>query len=135
MRQGCPLSRWSGADGHCQWCDGAVPAGRRRVWCQDACRRAWERNHLWRHARIHARKRAGYRCTRAGCEALRMDVEVNHRTPRDGAGYGPGCHHHQDPDEHGRGGLEALCHAHHVEVTNAQRTARRDQRRASATLA
>ena len=44
--------------------------------------------------------------------------------PVNGQGYGPGCHHHLQPDSTGRGGLEVLCHAHHAEITAAQATAR-----------
>ncbi|GAB2733494.1 HNH endonuclease [Nocardioides pakistanensis] len=118
-RTPCPLGEWTGTPGNCNWCDKPIPAGgRRRTWCSDPCRRVWERNHIWRRARIYARKRAKYRCSRTGCAAPRMDVEINHIVPRNGAGYGPGCHHHQT-------NLEALCHDHHVEVTNAQRAARK----------
>jgi len=53
-----------------------------------------------------------------------MDLEIHHITARVGGGYGPGCHHHQAPSPDGTGGLEALCHAHHVAVTNAQRADR-----------
>lgn len=41
-------------------------------------------------------------------------LEVNHKTPRQGKGYGPGCHHH--PDE-----LETLCRPCHVDETTRQR--------------
>lgn len=54
---------------------------------------------------------------------------MNHLEPRDGKGYGPGCHHHLLPDRAGRGGLEVLCHVHHAEVTSAQATARALSRR------
>ncbi len=46
-------------------------------------------------------------------------VEVNHIDPRNGAGYGNGCHNHQD-------GLETLCHSCHVVTTTQQG---RDRRR------
>jgi hypothetical protein len=55
---------------------------------------------------------------------------VNHITPRNGDGYGPGCHHHLDADAHGVGGLEVLCRAHHREVTSAQARERAALRRA-----
>lgn len=137
VREPCALTAWTGQPGRCNWCDAEIPpGGRRTVWCRDACRRAWERNHLWRRARIYARRRAGYRCSRPGCTAERGDVEINHRTPREGAGYGPGCHHHQDPAPDPAtgvlvGGLEALCHRHHVEETNRQRAERRTQAEAA----
>jgi hypothetical protein len=56
---------------------------------------------------------------------------VNHINPRNGAGYGPGCHHHLNPDKKGVGGLEVLCHAHHAEVTAAQAKERAAKRAAS----
>ena len=40
-------------------------------------------------------------------------LEVNHKVPRAGAGYGWGCWHHLD-------GLETLCRPCHRKVTNAQ---------------
>lgn len=42
------------------------------------------------------------------------DLEVNHREPRNGDGYGVGCWHHLD-------NLETLCHGCHVEETTRQR--------------
>jgi hypothetical protein len=118
VRVPCALTSWDGSQGRCNWCNAAIPqTSRRSVWCRDQCRRTWERNHIWRRARIFARRRAQYRCTRSGCEAERGDVEVNHVDPRNGQGYGPGCHHHQD-------NLEPLCRAHHREVTSAQASAR-----------
>jgi hypothetical protein len=51
--------------------------------------------------------------------------------PRDGAGYGDGCHHHLSPGENGDGGLEVLCHAHHAKVT-AQQARERAQARLAA---
>ena len=47
----------------------------------------------------------------------RFQLEVNHVVPRNGAGYGRGCHHHLS-------NLETLCHPCHVKVTNEQRAAR-----------
>ncbi|MFM9002785.1 MAG: hypothetical protein ACKOKA_04105, partial [Acidimicrobiaceae bacterium] len=44
---------------------------------------------------------------------------------------GPGCHHHLNPDRHGVGGLEVLCHAHHAEVTAAQAKERAAKRAAN----
>lgn len=44
---------------------------------------------------------------------------MNHIVPRNGAGYGWGCHHHQT-------NLQTLCHSCHVKVTNAQAAARRE---------
>jgi hypothetical protein len=94
--------------------------------------RAWQRNHVWRFARSAARRRAKYRCERPGCAAERRDCEVNHRAPRNGGGYGVGCHHHLASDARGEGGLEVLCRAHHAQLTAAQARARAEARRAAA---
>lgn len=126
----CRLSTWTGARGRCQWCDTHITESRRRTWCSDRCAHTWQRNHIWRFARATAKRRAKYRCTRPGCDAARRDCEVNHITPRNGDGYGPGCHHHLDADAHGVGGLEVLCRAHHREVTSAQARERAALRRA-----
>ena len=125
----CTLSKWTGTEGCCQWCDAPIASPRRRTWCSDKCGRAWQREHIWRFARSAAKRRAKYRCTKAGCGAARRDCEVNHITPRNGNGYGPGCHHHLNPDSNGQGGLEVLCRAHHAEITKAQATARAEARR------
>lgn len=125
----CTLSKWTGTEGRCQWCDAPIASPRRRTWCSDKCGRAWQREHIWRFARSAAKRRAKYRCTKAGCGAARRDCEVNHITPRNGNGYGPGCHHHLNPDSNGQGGLEVLCRAHHAEITKAQATARAEARR------
>ena len=86
----CTLSKWTGEVGRCQWCDTSIDSPRRRTWCSDKCGRAWQREHIWRFARSTAKRRAKYRCTRPGCTAARRDCEVNHITPRNGDGYGPG---------------------------------------------
>lgn len=123
-RVSCPLGNWTGDAGRCQLCNNLIESTRRRTWCSNKCSREWQRNHIWRFARSAAKRRAKYRCQRADCTAERRDCEVNHITARDGGGYGPGCHHHLNPDKHGVGGLEVLCHAHHAEVTAAQAKAR-----------
>ncbi len=43
-----------------------------------------------------------------------VKLEVNHIIPREGKGYGQGCHNHQE-------NLETLCHACHLQVTADQR--------------
>jgi hypothetical protein len=126
VRVPCALTKWDGSPGRCNWCNTAIPAGgRRKVWCRDHCRRQWERNHIWRRARIFARRRAKYRCTREGCEAPKGDIEINHIEAINGTGYGPGCKHHQET-------LEGLCREHHLAVTRAQAAARAQQRRDAA---
>jgi len=106
-----------------------ITGKRRRTWCSDACGRAWQREHIWRFARSAAKRRAKYRCSTPGCTAERRDCEVNHISPLNGIGYGPGCHHHSKPDADGNGGLEVLCRAHHAQITAAQATARAQARR------
>ena len=127
----CSLSAWRGETGRCQWCNDKIESPRRRTWCGNACARAWQRNHIWRFARSAAKRRAKYYCQRPGCAAQRRDCEVNHRAARNGGGYGPGCHHHLDPDPNGLGGLEVLCRAHHRDVTTAQAKERAALRRAA----
>lgn len=140
VRTPCALTAWDGSSGRCNWCNTVLPVGgRRKVWCRDQCRRVWERNHIWRRARIFARRRAAYRCTRPACDAERGDIEINHITPLNGSGYGPGCKHHQDPTTdpvtgETTGGLEGLCRRHHQEVTSAQAAARAQARRSTGAL-
>lgn len=134
-RISCPLSRWTGEHGRCQWCNEPLDQSRRRTWCSEKCGRAWQREHVWRFVRSAAKRRAKYRCIRPECTAARRDCEVNHLLPRDGKGYTPGCHHHLLPDHNGVGGLEVLCHAHHAEVTAAQSSARAELRRQAKILA
>ena len=113
LRLTCPLSVWAGIEGNCQWCDKPIPDGRRRVYCSDKCRRAFEREHFWPRARATARRRGGRQCIN-GCEGR---PEVNHITPLVGAGYGPSCAHHQS-------NLELLCTTCHRVVTASQRSQR-----------
>ena len=127
----CALSAWRGDPGMCQWCNADIDSPRRRTWCSDTCGRAWQRHHIWRFARAAAKRRAKYYCQRPGCTAQRRDCEVNHKAARNGGGYGPGCHHHLDPDQNGLGGLEVLCRAHHREITTAQAKERAALRRAA----
>ena len=123
-RISCPLGTWSGEPGKCQLCNQFIKSTRRRTWCSNKCEREWQRNHIWRFARSAAKRRAKYRCQELGCTAERRDCEVNHISARNGGGYGPGCHHHLNPDKNGVGGLEVLCRAHHAKVTAAQAKAR-----------
>lgn len=113
--------------GTCGAC-GKPLVGRNKYFCRSApgtyyevgksCRANYAVNHFWGEARAEALRRAGGKCRKCGedvkSERLREGLEVNHIVPRNGGGYGPGCHHHQD-------NLEALCHQGHLEVTAAQR--------------
>ena len=128
-RISCPLGQWNGESGRCQLCNQLIESTRRRTWCSNKCASEWQRNHIWRFARSAAKRRAKYRCQQQGCTAERRDCEVNHISARDGGGYGPGCHHHLNPDKNGVGGLEVLCRAHHAQVTAAQARARAELRR------
>ena len=127
-RISCPLGAWSGEPGRCQLCNQLIESTRRRTWCSNKCAREWQRNHIWRFARSAAKRRAKYHCQQQGCTAERRDCEVNHISARNGGGYGPGCHHHLNPDKNGVGGLEVLCRAHHAKVTAAQAKARAQAR-------
>lgn len=118
----CPLlGRWTE-----RWeCDGcgarlatmqSTRGPRRRRWCSETCELAWQVQHVWSFARPAALERDHRACVVCGASAASSGraLEVNHIEPRRGAGYRAGCHHHQAL-------LETLCHAHHVEVTAAQR--------------
>lgn len=99
--------------GVCARC-GRELQGMQRRWCGGECQHLYEINHYWQLARPATMKRDMYRCRRCqGAGAL----EVNHKIPRNGRGYGAGCHNHLT-------NLETLCHYHHVEVTRRQRIAR-----------
>lgn len=114
----CPLSIWSGGSRNCRWCDSEITNSRRRTWCKDACRRAFERNHVWRKARAYARRKAKYVCSIPDCEVGRPHLEVHHIDPRDGRGYAVGCHAHQD-------NLQVLCKYHHSLETEKHRALKR----------
>lgn len=104
--------------GRCGVCDVELPKGR-RSWCSRECAEAFYSQHIWGFARPAVLKRDGYACRRCGGSG---DLEVNHIIPRNGLGYGNGCHHHQD-------NLETLCRQCHTTVTISQRRARAGQRR------
>ncbi|MDP3063940.1 MAG: HNH endonuclease, partial [Chloroflexota bacterium] len=76
----------------------------------ESCRDRYAVNHFWNEARAEALRRAGGKCSQCGEQA----EEVHHIVARNGGGYGPGCHNHQD-------NLEALCHQGHLGVTAEQR--------------
>jgi 5-methylcytosine-specific restriction endonuclease McrA len=99
--------------GLCDRC-GAPLTGRRTRWCSYSCEVEYRQNHDWSLARKAARKRDGYRCVRCGSTE---QLECNHMIPREGRGYGWGCHNHLEL-------LETLCHVDHVLVTREQVAAR-----------
>lgn len=111
-------------DGLCDWCGHAL-RGRERRWCTEH-RYTWAENHVWNAAREATIRRDEGRCQRCGVVPQRGDygpgshiVEVNHKIPREGQGYGYGCHHHLD-------NLETLCRDCHRQETNRQRAMRRE---------
>ncbi len=117
-------TRW----GECAGCGAELPrrkgggVSRTRVWHSRDCERDWLGNHYWTIARIVAMAgppravRVVQKPYRA--EPFRLDVaacrrcgapadEVDHRVPREGAGYATGCHHHQ-------ANLQPLCRSCHA---------------------
>ena len=135
LMPGCELLPFDTVAGKCRACGTDLPAVR-SSWCGSLCRYLYERNHYWSIARHAAIIRDGG-CLRCGWKDDQPDctmhgqyylwsravltgkspgnwLEVNHITPRNGAGYGTGCHHNQE-------NLETLCHRHHVKVTRRQR--------------
>ena len=105
-------------DGQCDRCGKQLPKGRRR-WCSGKCagwaHREFSKHHDWGSARHYAKLRDKFRCVRCGSKSK---VSVNHIVPRNGAGYGRGCHHHLE-------NLETLCQPCHVIETNRQRHERK----------
>lgn len=119
--------------GTCGAC-GAPLVGRNHWFCPSpyrtrdhtSCRDRYMENHRWGEARSAAIRRDKSVCRRCGgpAEASRIKPypwepdtwppEVNHIVPRNGQGYGIGCHNHQD-------NLATLCHACHLVVTAEQR--------------
>lgn len=139
LMPGCILLPYDTAAGHCRACGEKLGKGK-RSWCAAECQKVYERNHYWNYARDAAVKRDKYRCVKCGWSPEFYDqlangqyifwsrtwllkhgntnwLEVNHITPRGGAGYGTGCWNHL-------AGLETLCHKCHVKVTHRQRIAR-----------
>ncbi len=107
------------------------------TWASESCRARYFNNHHWGYAREAAIRRDGGKCRHCGEDAetwgtqevrsyitgeltqyrTRRPAEVNHIDPRNGAGYGNGCHNHQD-------NLETLCHDCHLDTTKNQRRER-----------
>ncbi len=122
----CAIARVYRSDwipnGTCRGCQAAIVSQKRLIWCSAKCTRktwrAFTKGHRWTTARKAALRHAKRRCDVCGTSER---LEVNHRDPRVGKGYGYSCAHHGE-------NLQVLCHAHHVEVTNTQRLARRDSK-------
>ena len=108
-------------EGTCGACGKALE-GRNLWFCKtppgeqygESCRARYARNHFWQEARNAAVRRDSSKCRRCGSPGTRHTLEVNHIEPRNGQGYGIGCHNHLD-------NLETLCHADHLVVTATQR--------------
>lgn len=101
----CALSRWTGDQQACRWCDRRLMFNR-WVWCSTSCMNEYRENHVWDHARPAARARD------KGCVDCPTDtasnpglLEVDHTTPVQGRRQA-GCQHHQD-------GLRTRCEHHH----------------------
>lgn len=124
----CPWLPHEDQKGVCDRC-GTALTGRRTRWCSDACMYEWRQQHDWGAARNAAVKRDGHKCVKCGAAEYHgwrepektVRLEVNHIVPREGRGYGFGCHNHLD-------NLETLCVPCHRAVTNAQAAARRERR-------
>lgn len=129
----CPVVPFNTVAGRCARC-GTALTGRRSRWCSKECELVYQQNHYWNAARAACLRRDMRRCVRCGwvetpgqlplmlpnlpLSPLTVPtLEVNHKIPRNGQGYGTGCHHHLS-------NLETLCHEHHVKVTRRQRIAR-----------
>lgn len=129
----CLVVPYDTVAGRCARC-GATLTGRRTRWCSRACELVYEQNHYWNSARAAALRAGLNRCRRCGWSPMSRQLtlfpglskhgyngdnwlEVNHIIPRNGKGYGTGCHHHLT-------NLEVLCHGCHVKVTKRQRIAR-----------
>jgi len=104
-------------------CGNLLPKRRRR-WCSNKCRLRYEHslldNHYWGHARKAALKRANYKCELCGI-GKEGKLEVNHRVPLVGSGYGPSHKHHLS-------NLQVVCHKEHVLITKSQRAIRKSVR-------
>lgn len=97
----CPHLPYEGQPGVCDRC-GATLTGRQRRWCSDRCQFEWRREHDWGSARRAAVERDNHTCRHCGAREhydwrhpeLTVRLEVNHMVPREGRGYGFGCHNH-----------------------------------------
>ncbi len=103
-----------------------VPIGKGRFrWCSPACMDMWSLNHRYAQARHEAlrcaevfaidgshRWRVGYACR--FCDAVTMDVEVDHIIAANGSHGQDSCLHHQE-------NLRVLCRPCHRQRTREQR--------------
>lgn len=131
----CELSRWSGDERACRWCNKQLQ-GRQRAWCSKAHMRAFRLNHYYTKARAECVRRYSKPC---GCVGVRKHVvcarcgrcsgkiavygykmECNHISPRNGDKSSISCLHHQD-------NLEMLCWECHQVCSAEQRHVRKTQ--------
>ena len=130
----CPGPDWRPREGgNCGGC-GSPLTGRSWWFCPtvkggNPCRDRYFLNHDWGKAREEAVRRSKRVCAHCGIKvpkpALKEDslalerdtLEVNHKEPRNGQGYGMGCWNHQAK-------LETLCRSCHGKVSGAQATER-----------
>lgn len=123
LREQCSLTVWSGDEGKCQVCDNVIVEGRRTVYCSKKCSLWWERNHVWRKARVNARRKGKYACSVCGETKATTKIEVDHRQPINGVNYNiPSCIHHED-------NLQVLCKKHHNEKSSLEASLRAESRR------
>lgn len=123
LRTDCTITAWSGADGKCQVCNSEISDKRRTVFCSKKCSLWWERNHVWRKARIATRRRDNYSCIICNSHKDITPIEVDHIIPVNGVSYNtPSCLHHQD-------NLQTLCKKHHNDKTSLEAKNRADLRR------
>ena len=104
----CALTKWSGQEDRCEWCDAQNVHGGR--WCSSWHEHLWFANHRWSTAREYALRRDGRRCVKCGGEDR---VEVHHITPLRGIRPKTSCWHHLH-------NLTSLCHDCHDEITFIQ---------------
>ena len=106
-----------GAVYHCGWC-GSVCTGRRKAWCQDACKNSFYRVWSWGALANYVFERDGRRCRRCDSTdggpahgARYSGWQVDHIVPVRNGGT-------DDPEN-----LRLLCHDCHVAVGYEQRAA------------
>jgi len=95
---------------------GGEGRGQRRPWPEDVKWKNYNRHLAAKHLRLDVPW--GEWVLVNECPQYQPWLEVNHIEPRNGQGYGWGCHNHLS-------NLETLCHDCHVLVTREQKRARR----------